>query len=271
MRSTRYFSGLILVGILAVLGCGAADRHRDREPSSGASAAPGSEAAPLANRALAITVSTRIAVDDVEQGVRQVRAEVARVGGFVEQAEVDQGQSAHLDARVPAPRLQEFRDAIAKFGEVVSDSEKVEDVTDQKVDLGARLRNARAQEERLLRLLQEKTGSLADIVAVEKELGSVRETIERMEAQQQTLDKRIDLATVGVMLEHRVGPLWSRPIASIVSAAKGGLDACGQILVALAMAIVASAPTIIALVLIGFVLWRLGRGLLRWRRKGAAR
>ena len=264
MPSTRSLTWMLASSaLLAIAACGMAAPRSSSAPPAPAAQSP-------LERSLVVTVATAVEVDDVARASRAVRLEVARVGGYVADADFAQTQSAHLDVRVPAPRLQEFREALAKVGEVVSESERVEDVTDQRVDLPARLHNAQVQEARLLQLLEERTGTVADVVAVEKELAGVREAIERMDAQKQALEQKIELASVSVGLSHTVGPLWTRPIASIGGAAKGGLEACGQLLVALAMAVVAGAPTLIALALIGAALWRVVRAVARLMRKARA-
>ncbi len=136
--------------------------------------------------------------------MQRLRTAVEEHGGYVSEARVHGGphRSASLEARVPRRRSRAFRAAVASVGEVVDDAEKAEDVAEQRADIGARLRNARAQEKRLLDLLSDRTGSLADVVAVEQ-LGSVRETIEQIEAQERLLEGQIAYATVKMSITAR--------------------------------------------------------------------
>ena len=86
--------------------------------------------------------------------------------------------------------------ALRSLGRVSDESQSGEDVTDQMIDLDARLTNARNTEKRLTEVLKNRTGDLADVLAVEREVARVREEIERLDAQRKTLEQRVSFATV---------------------------------------------------------------------------
>jgi hypothetical protein len=100
--------------------------------------------------------------------------------------------------RVPAGELESVIVDLKKLGRVESESRTGEEVTQQYVDLEARLSNARNTERRLTDLLSQRTGKLTDVLAVEKEIGRVREEIERMEAERKSLTNRVDFATLNL-------------------------------------------------------------------------
>ena len=102
--------------------------------------------------------------------------------------------------RVPVEKLPAVLEQIRGLGRVVHEQLSSEEVTAQVVDLEARLRNSRATEERLIRVLQERTGKVGDILQVEREIARTREEMERMEAQRKNLLARVELATVAVTL-----------------------------------------------------------------------
>ena len=70
------------------------------------------------------------------------------------------------------------------------------------MDLAARLSNARKTEERLTEILAQRTGKLADVLAVEEEISRVRETLERLEAELKSLQNRVSYATLQVELRE---------------------------------------------------------------------
>ncbi|HYN08813.1 MAG TPA: DUF4349 domain-containing protein, partial [Vicinamibacterales bacterium] len=80
-------------------------------------------------------------------------------------------------------------------------------------DFGMRTANARREEQRLVELLSRRTGDLADVLAVERELARVRLDIERMEAETRATEQRVDLATVTLTVQEQyradlaIGPL----------------------------------------------------------------
>jgi anti-sigma factor RsiW len=98
--------------------------------------------------------------------------------------------------RVPADRLEAATAELRSLGRVESESQGGEEVTEQFVDLEARLTNARNTEQRLTDLLRQRTGRLSDVLAVEKEIDEVRGSIERMTAEKKSLGNRVDFANL---------------------------------------------------------------------------
>lgn len=172
---------------------------------------------------------------------------------------------------MPVAALLAFRAEIARLGEIVSDAEKAEDVTEQRADIKARLGNARAEEKRLLELLDKRTGNLAEVVAVEKELASVRETVERMEAQERVLEGQIASATVKIHLAERHAYARAGAGRRIVQAAGEGIHNAGAVLVGLCVVGAQVGPTLLVLAAIGSALFAAVRFLVRRSHARAAR
>ncbi len=89
---------------------------------------------------------------------------------------------------------------IRKLGRVDTEQQGGEEVTQQVVDLEARLANARNTEQRLSDILRRSTGKISDVLAVEKEIDRVRGEIEGMEAERKNLGDRVDFATLEVRI-----------------------------------------------------------------------
>ena len=108
------------------------------------------------------------------------------------------GAARTLEAilRVPTDQLEAATAELKSLGRVESESQSGEEVTEQYVDLEARLTNARNTELRLTDLLRQRTGKLSDVLAVEKSIDEVRGSIERMEAEKKNLGNRVDFATL---------------------------------------------------------------------------
>ncbi|HTN85502.1 MAG TPA: DUF4349 domain-containing protein [Sorangium sp.] len=228
-------------------------------------------APPLAPRAMRITVETTVVVGAFDPAMQRLRTAVEEHGGYVSEARLHGGsdRSATLEARIPSARVGAFRAVVASVGEVVADAEKAEDVTEQRADIGARLRNARAQEKRLLDLLSDRTGSLADVVAVEKQLGGVRETIEQIEAQERLLEGQIAYATVKVSVVTRHEEQAVGAGGKIAAAARNGIENAGAFVVNVAVLLATAGPTLLLLAAIGAILYYALRGPVR--RRAAAR
>lgn len=280
MRPFRLGSVVLALGLLA--GCA------DRAPSGAsqatapalAPASPGDGAAsspravaPAADRALRITTETTMSVSDVAGAAAALREAATATGGFVSDARVEGGEevrNAYLELRIPADRLSDLRQSFAKLGRVLSDSEKAEDVTEQRADLDARLRNARAQEKRLLDLLSDRTGGLADVIAAEKALAEARDTIERLEAQHQLLDGQIRLATVKVHILRDADAAPASATDRVAKAASKGIELAGEAAIGVVVVGATAGPTLAMLAAIGlglfFAIRTAGRRLGWWGR-----
>jgi len=124
--------------------------------------------------------------------------------GFIGQLNViaPAGAARTLDAtlRIPAADRDAAIAEIKQLGRVESESQTGEDVTSEYVDLDARLTNARNTEQRLTDVLRQRTGKLADVLDVEKEISRVRGEIEQMEAQKKTVTNRVEFLSLEVKI-----------------------------------------------------------------------
>jgi len=100
--------------------------------------------------------------------------------------------------RVPSNRLDAALADLKGLGRVEKESQSGEEVTQQYVDLQARLANAKHTEQRLTEILRERTGKLSDVLAVEMQISRVRGEIEQMEAQRKTMKNQVDFATLNL-------------------------------------------------------------------------
>ncbi len=172
-----------------------------------------------------------------------------------------------VTVRVPTDEYEDFVVAVAKLGLVKFQSEAASDVTQEYVDLSARLENLRAQEVRL-REFFEAAKDVKDMLAVETELGRVRGEIESLDAQVTYLERQAAMATITVELtEPRDvvrpgGGSWG-----FVEAITTGVRGAAALMTGLLTFLIASAP----LWIVGLVLFFVIRAVLRRRRVMAGR
>ncbi len=115
-------------------------------------------------------------------------------------------ESVSLKVRIPQERLDAVLDAIAQFGIVKGRSLKAEDVSNQLVDLQARLKNLRQTELQLQEILKQ-TGSVGDVLKVTQELSRVREMIEQIDAQLTNLKNQVAYSTIQVTLSSAIATI----------------------------------------------------------------
>lgn len=119
---------------------------------------------------------------------------------------------AFLRLRVPQQRLERVLADIGELGIAKRQNLSAEDVSVQLVDLDARLRNLRKQEESLLTIMN-RSGSIGDVLKVSQELGKVRSEIEQIDARQKNLRDRVAFSTILVNLETPTAVIpRSRPL-----------------------------------------------------------
>ncbi len=173
-------------------------------PSSPASPAAGGTASePLEppTRKIVYTASVTLEAGDVVDAAKSVEEVASRLGGYVSWESISTGKKprAVVTVKVPVEHYGEALEEIKSIGRLLSVSQKAEDVTDRYVDLQARLRNLKAEEQRLLDLLG-KARSISEIIQVEDRLRIVRTQIEYIEAMLKNLERRVDYATITVTI-----------------------------------------------------------------------
>ena len=148
------------------------------------------------------TAFLAVEVEDVSPAVDRVRDITEELGGFVEHLSSfggDNQENANLTVRVPQDQFTAVVDRISGLGNVQNRELGREDVSEQFVDLEARLKSLQREETSLLSLLELAT-SVADVLAIERELSRIRSEIERHQGRLDFLSRRVDLATIQVNL-----------------------------------------------------------------------
>ncbi|MDX1932329.1 MAG: DUF4349 domain-containing protein [Capsulimonadales bacterium] len=222
----RALGAFLFLLLLTVAGCGPAEtdlagpdsaESGPRTAMVAASPGPATERPASLPRKIIYTALLRMTTAKFDESVRKLNEAVAAHRGYVAEQEISgtagAPKSGTWKVRIPTDRFSAFMTALGSVGEISNTKLTSEDVSEEFYDVAARLKNKRAEEERLLQLLRTTTGKLQDILAVEKELNRVREEIERIEGRLRFLSNRADLTTVTITLEElpSLGPDSARP------------------------------------------------------------
>jgi anti-sigma factor RsiW len=178
------------------------------QPSPAPDAPEGTQsAAPL----IARSVTFVIVAKDVAATRPALDAILAKYHGYASEMDVntpaDDAPSLKASLHIPVANLAASMKDLRGLGQVASESESGEDVTQQHEDLDQRLKTARDTEDRLRTILQQRTGTVSDVLQVEEEIARVRGDIESMEAEQTALEHRVDFASIDLSIGAEPGPI----------------------------------------------------------------
>lgn len=159
------------------------------------------------SRQIIATANLTLSVQDVEQEVTAVSDLVESYGGHVQSNRYSE-KTARLSLRVPSEDLDPFLQELSLLGEVTARSTSSRDVTEQLIDLDARLDNLIVLRARYRELL-EQANTVDEILSIEKELSTVQTEIDSIEGRRKSLADQVALSTVELRLEQRriLGPL----------------------------------------------------------------
>lgn len=223
------------------------------------------EAEPLP-RKIIYTAEVKLIVQDLTRAEQELKQLLKDHKGIIAQSDLTGSAGAprqgHWRLRVPVDQFDPFLEALVKLGVPEKNHTDSEDVTDQYYDLEARIKNKKAEEESLRKLLEQTTGKMEDILAVRRELNQVRGEIDRQEGQRKRLANLSALTTIELTLQEikdyvpPQAPTFGDNIAGIFGSSVSALKAFGRGIV---YVVVALAPWLVVLALFAVPAWLLLR------------
>jgi hypothetical protein len=161
----------------------------------------------LANRKLIRNANVELEIVSFDNAVEKITAFANEEHGYVATTDSEKQANGKLKGQVVVKVLPEnldrFLQKIRSLGELKNQTLGTEDVTKSYFDTDARLKNAHVMEQRLIDMLKTKTGKVSDLLQVEKELGRVREEIEKMQGELKYWDSQVQFAAVTIALAEK--------------------------------------------------------------------
>lgn len=221
------------------------------------------------------TKKQTLVADAKEQAILLVEA--AGGGLFGEQSTFDGQARATVTLKVPPASFRSMLSGLGKLGFVQANEVKTDDITDQVIDLAARIAAAQHGLDRTRGLL-DKAANLTEVNSLENEVSRRETEVETLLGQQKTLSQRVDLATiiftvVGAPAPVVVvtapttavpAPIEAKPLPGFNDGLQGGWKVFTVVGTVLLAALGAALPFLPFLV-VAAVAWRVHR-----RRVGAA-
>ena len=223
-RTTSWPATSLILSLLPLLGCGTKSARESAGPSTdlpvvaalteqrqvsdrfakdeigvGAGETVATTPAGL-NHRIVYTAEIELAVEDFSVVPDRVIALVRKFDSYVADSNLSgttgESRRGSWKVRVPVARFEEFVGAAKGLGELIRAGTSSRDVSEEYYDVDARIRNKTKEEDRLLKLLDERPGKLEDVIAIERELSRVREELERMQGRMRVLNDLTSLTTV---------------------------------------------------------------------------
>lgn len=202
---------------------------------------------------IARTAGLTLVAKEFEKTRASLEEILKRHNGYIGELSVsapsDAGRTLTATLRVPAPQLDAALSELKKLGRVENESHGGEEVTQQYVDLAARLANAQHTEQRLTEILRSRTGKLQDVLKVELEIDRVRGEIEQMQAEKKELTKRVAFATLNTTVKEEYhAQLQTAPPSTgsrFHNAAVDGYNSVVEGLISVGLFLLSSGPSLL--------------------------
>lgn len=242
----------------------------DQATESETENAESDKAAVTSDRMVIHQAQLQLKVKSIEKTHIKIERKAKEYGGYVVESTVNREDEELLEGtitvRVPEEYFQDFlEDTEGEATKVVQRSVSGEDVTEQYVDVKARLKSKRVVEERLLTFMKE-AKKTEDLLEISSDLAVVQEEIEQLVGQIKYLENQTSYSTVTIGLsqntiivpsiENKELNTWERTKKQFITSANMLLQA-GAGLVVL---VVGNMPVIIIVcVLVAVIYWVLKR------------
>lgn len=152
----------------------------------------------VTSRKLIKNISLSIETKDYDNYIENLRKSVASNGGYIESSnESNNSEFRMFDAtiRIPVEKTDGFTNFATDNATVTSRSENIEDVTEKYVDIEARIKVYKAEEESLIEIMKQ-AGDITDLLAVKEQLADLRAEIESYTAQLKSLENKTSYSTI---------------------------------------------------------------------------
>lgn len=156
------------------------------------------ESETVSSRKLIKEVSLSVDTKDYDNYVESIRKNITSSGGYIEssnESNYSELRTFTATIRIPVGKTDGFTEFASQNVTVNSRSESVKDVTEEYVDIEARIKVYKAEEESLIEIMKQTT-NVTDLLSVKDSLAEVRAKIESYTSQLKSLENKTDYSTI---------------------------------------------------------------------------
>lgn len=213
----QYSSGSALNPPVAPIAPGEQAAGSSSSSSSSGAAAGDAAARDAATRDIVATGSSTVEVDDIAAAIDAIGSAAAGAGGYVESSQLGgaigavpyegsatgpAASSGWITVRVPAAALTSTMDGLRQVGVITATTVNRSDVTEQTVDLRARVAAGEASVARLTELMA-KAGSVSDLITAESALAERQAQLDSDRQVLQSVESQVAMSSLSVQLVER--------------------------------------------------------------------
>src|SRR5262245_17998012 len=223
-----------------------------------------------------------IETDKPDEGQQKIGVIAEKHGGFVVISESKHNEAAsqnvastvvNVVVRVPAQKFQATLDEIrAVGGRILHEKSSGQDVTEEYIDLEARIRTKKALEAQFLEIMKQ-ARKISDAMEVQTQLAEVRTEIERLEGRRRFLENQSALSTVNITL-HTPTPVVAAATRGFfydLKAAFGnGVEIGSGIFLGIVQFVIVMIPVMLFIVAPAWLVFKWLRRRMPWPAKAAA-
>ena len=205
--------------------------------------------------------SMNLEVDNYNEAETKVTALVNGLAGYISGSTSNMTSAGKrqgtVTIKVPAEKFDELISKLGEIGEISSQNISSSDVTEEYIDLAARMKTQKELETRLVALLNDRTAKLSDVIEVEDKLSSVRQKIESTEGRMRYLRNQASYSTLALsiyepsMLETSSGGGFFYEIGQGI---KKGLEGFTEVLKGLIIFVIAFSPVLVFFLIVIFII-----------------
>jgi Domain of unknown function (DUF4349) len=222
-----------------------------------------------------------IETDKPSEGQQKIGVIAEKHGGFVVVSESKHNDAAsqnvastlvNVVVRVPAQKFQAALDEIrAVGGRILHEKSSGQDVTEEYIDLEARIRTKKALEAQFLEIMKQ-ARKISDAMEVQTQLAEVRTEIERLEGRRRFLENQSALSTINITL-HTPTPVVAAAtrgfIYDLKAAFGDGMDTGAGIFLGIIQFVIVMIPVMLFIVIPAWLVFKWLRKRIPWPVKAA--
>lgn len=165
------------------------------------------------NRKIVKTFNLNIIVKSIDKSTQELEELLKKYNGYIENFysyEYEDNKANNFTIKVPTNNISQFMKDIKKDGYVKNESFSATDFTEQYTDNENKLKNLYTRRNKLRIMMNKQAETLADVIAVDRELNNVQNEIERLEKSNLKIQNKVDYSQINLIIEPEImGNKWS--------------------------------------------------------------